>query len=105
MTWLLGLHAVCVHTSLDSLAGNLSVSLGFNFEANQETSCTLQLVIQHCTSAALANVATFIRSSIQTIIQGKHLLIAAVSLPLAHNAQHSTIYCVHRFNIGTAVHI
>ena len=80
---------MCVHTSLDSLAGNF---LGINFEANQK-SCTLQLVIQHCTSAALANVATLIRSSIkpcQTIIQDNLLLIAPGSLPLAHNAQHST---------------
>ena len=36
--------------------------LGINFEANQK-SCTLQLVIQHYTLAAFANVATFMRSS------------------------------------------
>ena len=50
----------------DSWREKMSYLSLFNFEANQK-SCTLQLVIQHCTSAALANVATFIRSSIQTM--------------------------------------
>ena len=45
MTWLVGMHPVCVHTPLPhSLAGNFYVSLGINFEASQK-SCTLQLVI------------------------------------------------------------
>ena len=62
MTRLLG-YMLCAFTH--RLAGNSSVSLDINFEASQK-SCTLQLVIEHYTLAALANVAAiFIRSSIE----------------------------------------
>ena len=82
MTWLLGMLCVFTH----HLAGNFSVSLDINSEASKK-SCILQLVIQHCTLAALANVATFIISSFQL---EPCQFSAAGSLPLAHNAGHST---------------
>ena len=62
---------MCVHTSLYSLAGNFFIRMDIN--CLQEASmkgCTLELVIQHCTFgcfvllAALANVSTFIKTSI-----------------------------------------
>ena len=63
------------------------------------------LLIQCCTLAALVIVATFVCDAYQT---DKYLIIAAGSLLLTHNVQHTcttSIYMYVQFVTGKNVHV
>ena len=83
LTWAVGIHAMCA-TPLHSLAGNFYISLDINFEDSQK-SCTLQLVIQHCTLAACSCKCCYIHKILDTKHAKLPFKISIWFLQLAHS--------------------